>query len=198
MTQRTGLSIVLTLALAAGHLACGSGSVSGSVDGGRGTLNVFLTDAPIDLAEAQNVNVTLTAVIIYPEDSTTLDSVEDPEEGASGAPIVLMSFPATFDLLTLTGGATALLATDEVPAGRYERIRLQISDALIVLKDGTSAPLKIDSQKVDVPIRFRVNRDAENAVTLDFDAAASVQVNQNGNGEYLLRPVVTGTTSSTP
>ena len=198
MANRIGSGVVLTLVLAAGLTGCSSGSVSGSVDGGRGTVNVFLTDAPIDLATAQNVNVTLTAVIIYPADSTTVESMNDTGEGDSGSPIVLMSHPATFDLLTLTGGATALLATDEVPAGSYDRIRLQISDATLVFKDGTSTPLKIDSQKVDVPIHFRVNRDADNAVTLDFDAAASVQVNQNGSGEYLLRPVVTPVATATP
>jgi len=106
-------------------------------------------------------------------------------------PIVLTTHPQTFDLLTLTGGATDLLASGEVPAGDYSRIRLEISDATLTYKDGTIAPLKIDSGKVDVPIAFHVAADAMNALTLDFDAGASVQVNATASDTLILRPVVT-------
>ena len=149
-------------------------------------LEVNLTDAPIDLSTVQNVNVTLTGVIVYPAESTNpMQMVME------GMPISLMTHPATFDLLTLTGGATALLASGEVPAGTYSRIRLEISDAMLIYKDSTTAPLKIESNKVDVPIRFEVGVDTTSIVTLDFDAAASVQVNSTDSGTFILRPVVT-------
>ena len=168
--------------------ACG-GSGSASVEKGNGTLSVHLTDAPIDLANVQSVMVTLTGVIVYPQESMDT-SLTDPA-GTDLRPIVLLTHPATFDLLTLTGGATELLASGEVPVGDYERIRLEISDATLIYKDATSEPLKIDSNKVDVPIPFHIVEGAETGVTLDFDAAASVKVNETGNGKYILRPVVT-------
>ena len=49
----------------------------------------------------------------------------------------------------------------------------------------------IESGKVDVPIAFEVMVGEVNQITLDFDAAASVQVNQTGSGQFILRPVVT-------
>jgi hypothetical protein len=149
-------------------------------------LEINLTDAPIDLSTVQNVNVTLTGVIVYPAESTNpMQMVME------GTPISLMTHPATFDLLTLTGGATALLASGELPAGTYSRIRLEISEATLIYKDGTTTPLKIESNKVDVPIWFEVGVDTTNMVTLDFDAAASVQVNNTASGTFILRPVVT-------
>jgi hypothetical protein len=175
-------SVLALLLLLGGPLfvaACDEGDgVSGKFEGGTGTLNVHLTDAPIDLNTVQNVMVTIEGVIVYPREEM-------------GPPMPLLAHPATFDLLTLTEGATALLATGEVPAGEYSRIRLQVSEATLVFKDGTSAPLKLEPEKVDVPIPFEVIRDAQENVTLDFDAAASVQVNETASGEWILRPVVT-------
>jgi hypothetical protein len=44
---------------------------------------------------------------------------------------------------------------------------------------------------VDVPIQFEVGSGETEQMTLDFDAAASVQVNETASGEFILRPVVT-------
>lgn len=177
-------SICFVLCAAMFLFGCGHGDLSSRA--GTGTLQVNLTDAPIDLSTVQGVNVTLTGVIVYPREST------DPMGTVlEGSPIHLLTFPATFDLLTLTGGATALLASGEVPAGSYSRIRLEVSEATLINTDGTTTPLRIESNKVDVPIRFEVGVDATSIVTLDFDAAASVQVNETASGMFILRPVVT-------
>jgi Domain of unknown function (DUF4382) len=175
--------------------ACNQSSGGTHHSSGTGTLNVLLTDAPIDLSNVQSVNVTLTGVIVYPEDDDVEFEVpevgKDMEQETQTHPITLLSHPATFDLLTLTGGVSTLLASGEVPAGEYSRIRLEISDAQIVYKDATSATLKIDSNKVDIPIQFKLAVNEDQSITLDFDAAASVQVNETGSGSLILRPVVT-------
>jgi hypothetical protein len=129
------------------------------------------------------VTVTITDVLVYPG----VEAMDDD----TATPVVVTNHPATFDLLTLTGGATALLASGEVPAGFYRRIRLEISSAALTYKDGTMADLQIDSNKVDVPIGFQVRSGADAAIVLDFDAAASVQVNDTASGRLILRPVVT-------
>ena len=165
-------------------LSCNGGS---SHSGGTGTVQVHLTDAPIDLSTVQSVTVTISGVIVYRGGGgdAMMPQVDD------GGSIELITHPETFDLLTLTGGATTLLASGEVPAGSYQRIRLEISDAKLTYKDGTEAPLKIDSNKVDIPIPFHVTVDQTTGMTLDFDAGASVQVNSTGSDVLILRPVVT-------
>jgi hypothetical protein len=170
--------------------ACRSGSAGARVENGHGTLTINLTDAPLDLSGVLSVNVTVMGVTVYPQDGDLEGNVEDPADSGS-PPIVLLTHPDTFDLLTLTGGAVDLLASGEVPAGEYARIRLDVSEATLVYADGSTAPLKIDSQKVDVPIHFSVAAGGQTAVTLDFDAGASVQVNETANGTLILRPVVT-------
>ncbi|HEU4402818.1 MAG TPA: DUF4382 domain-containing protein [Candidatus Polarisedimenticolia bacterium] len=150
----------------------------------QGQIQIHLTDAPIDLSNVSNVDVTITGVRVYP-------GVEE-MNGTDTAPIVVTSHPQTFNLMSLTGGATTLLASSALPAGFYQRIRLDISAARLVFTDGTpNADLKIDSNKVDIPIRFEVKASDTTSVTLDFKADASVQVNATGSGEYILRPVVT-------
>lgn len=182
MARLSANNLIVALGLVAVLLGCGAdGSASAN---GTGTLKVHLTDAPIDLSTVQSVDVTITGVIVYPAEET----MPDP---APGSPLSLMTHPETFDLLTLTGGATALLASGEVLAGSYSRIRLEVSDATLTYKDGTTQVLKIQPGKVDVPIGFEVGVDEQTQVTLDFDAAASVQVNETASGEFILRPVVT-------
>ena len=148
-----------------------------------GQIEIHLTDAPIDLTNVASVIVTIDAVTIYP-------GVQE-VDGSDTRPFVLTTYPETVDLLTLTGGATTLLAEGEVPAGFYQRIRLSISSAVMQFNDGTEEILKIESNKVDIPIPFRVEADAVNTQTLDFDAAASVKVNETSSDKYILRPVVT-------
>jgi hypothetical protein len=183
MTVSSPVRLVLLAGCLALALACSSGSAS--VSAGTGTIEIHMTDAPIDLSNVEKVEVTITDVIVYPGEDDGMPVVD------GNGPIELMTHPDTFDLLTLTDGATTLLASGEVPAGDYQRIRLQISEATLTYKDGTTAPLKIDSNKVDVPIRFHVAADTTNTMTLDFDAGASVQVNETATDTLILRPVVT-------
>ena len=176
-SRTLGIALLVAVTLAG---CSGSGSATYVQ---TGQIEIHLTDAPIDLANVTSVTVTIDAVIIYP-------GVQE-VDGHDTAPFVLTTHPETFDLLTLTGGATTLLAEGEVPTGFYQRIRLRISSAVMLFNDGTQEVLKIDSNKVDIPIPFRVEADVVNRLTLDFDAAASVQVNETSSDKYILRPVVT-------
>ncbi len=171
------------LALVLLFSACdGSDGGGAEISGGFGELEVHLTDAPLDLATVSSVMVTIDSVTVY--GGTELDGTEVP-------PIELLTSPDTFDLLTLTGGATTLLANGDLPAGFYQRIRLGISAASLTFLDGTTADLKIESNKVDVPILFEVSAGDLMEVVLDFQADASVHVTETGNDRYILRPVVT-------
>jgi hypothetical protein len=179
--------LVATAALAAASIsACSSGAGSAQIAAGTGTVQIHMTDAPLDLSTVQSVVVTITAVILYAGDDSGLPSGTVPS-----GPVPLLTHPETFDLMTLTGGASTLLASGEAPAGRYERIRLEVSKAELTWKDGTTEPLKLESGKVDVPIPFDLSIGEDTSITLDFDAAASVKVNETASDKLILRPVVT-------
>jgi hypothetical protein len=177
------LYLGVTLLVTAVLVGCSGGSASMSVNNGKGHIAIHLTDAPLDLSTVASVTVTIESVMVYP-------GVEE-IDGSGTSPIVLMTTPATFDLLTLTGGATTLLADGDVPAGLYQRIRIGISSATLLFKDDRQEDLKIESRKVDIPIPFEVSIDEALVVTLDFDAGASVKVNETAQDKYILRPVVT-------
>ena len=167
--------------------ACDSGEVDMGVNAaGVGHVDVQMTDAPLDLATAQSVWVVIDSVTAIPEGSSAEEM----------PPIPLATTAGEFDLLTLTGGPTTLLASGDLPVGRYSRLRLHVPSGRIVFLDGTEEPLKIDSQKVDVPIPFDLSRDESLQLLLDFDAQASVQVNETATDKYILRPVVTSVPNS--
>jgi hypothetical protein len=156
----------------------------------RGRVNVFLTDAPIDLTDVLAVNVVVTEITLFGEDG-------DAEGGA--VPVALTSGDVPLNLLEFRDGSVVLIGTADVTPGAYKRIRLGIGSATLVRDDdgdettpGVEEPIEVPSSKVDVPIAFAVSKGEDVDVTLDFDAQASVQVNStSGQPQYLLRPVIT-------
>ncbi len=143
-----------------------------------GTVQVLLTDAPIDnIAEA---NVTIERVELV---------------GEAGV-VVLMEEDVTYDLLELQNGVTAELAEGDVPAGEYHQIRLIVQEeAVVVFDDGSDSTLKIPSGaqtgvKLNLPGGFEIGEGAEEAtVVLDFDASESF-VQAGASGKYIFKPVV--------
>jgi hypothetical protein len=179
------LSILATILLVGAALTgCSGGSASATFDG-FGHVEVHLTDAPLNMADVESVFVTITGVILYP-------GVDGMDDGEEPAPVPLMTTPEEFDLLTLMGGLTDLLAEDMVPAGFYQKVRMVVSEARVVFTNGDEEPLKIESHKVDVVIPFEIEDGDEAMIQLDFDAAASVKVTATGSEKYILRPVVNG------
>ena len=183
------LASILVLVLLCTFPACDSSEEGDPslITGGQGQLIILLTDAPIDMSTVQSVIVTIDEVIVYPTMLT---------DGGDPSPMVIMTQLETFDLLTLTDGATELLAEAELPVGFYGRIRLRILDAELIFLDGVVEPLKIESGKVDVPIPFELTVGENLEIVLDFDAEGSIQVNQTGSDKYILRPVITPISTS--
>lgn len=155
-----------------------------------GSVRVFLTDAPLDLAGVTAVNVTLSQVLLFPA-------------GEGEEPIVMdlagQPGPVTIDLLDFQDGRATLIAQAEVPPGDYTKVRLAVASAELVRdEDGdpatpdTVSPIFVPSDKVDVPRPFTLSGGEGLDLTLDFDARLSVQVNETPGGpELILRPVIT-------
>jgi hypothetical protein len=99
-----------------------------------------------------------------------------------------------YDLLTLTGGNTQLLADAEIPAGFLGQIRLLLGpDNAIVLKDATEEiPLSTPSAQQS-GLKLQVNQELEAGMEyeylLDFDVDKSI-VKAGESGQYILKPVI--------
>ena len=177
------LASILALVTACALPACDTDGGDAHVTvAGDAQLVILITDAPLDISLVRSVIVTIGSVAVYP---TMLTG-----EGGS-SPLVMIDHPVTLDLLTLTDGATALLAQASLPTGFFERIRLEIVDARLIFLDGTELDLSIGFVNVDISVSFELTLDAVVEIVLDFDAQASIQVNLSSSEPYVLEPVVT-------
>jgi hypothetical protein len=152
-----------------------------------GRVNVYLTDAPIDLSTVTAVNVTLEQMILfeYGDDDEGMAMARTAVSGGQGLVV---------NLLDYQNGESLLIATLDVPTGDYQKVRMVISEAHLVTDEAgveVVEPIFVPSGKVDVPVPFTVSGGETAEVTLDFDAALSVQVNETGNHRFILRPVIT-------
>ena len=154
----------------------GSNGTGGS--DGTGTLKLGLTDAPFPFDLVAEANVTIDRVEIVGgavDDTTAADSTEADEEEI----ITLVEQTEQYNLLALRD-SVASLTEKEIPAGSYSQIRLIVSDASILLKNGDSYDLKVPSGaqtgiKVLLP-NFRVEEGIETELTLDFVVSESFVV----------------------
>jgi hypothetical protein len=183
---------VAFIALAAG--AGLSGCDTGSSPGGQSGVRVYLSDAPLDLTGVHAVNVTLSGVVLYPSSAGSGDAGGiDLKNGPISMPGDL-----TLNLLDFQNGQVTFLGSQAVPAGSYNRLRLQVVSAELVRDDDGDPttpdivePVTVPSSKVDVPVPIQLTAGEDLSITIDFNAQASVQVNTtNGKNSYLLRPVI--------
>jgi hypothetical protein len=161
--------------------ACGGGSSSGT---STGTLNLSITDAPVDYAD--HVWVEFSGVEI---------------NAANGERVTITyDTPRQIDLLALTGGVAEVIVDNQVlPAGQVQWIRLQVNasaggdpadDSHIVI-DGVPYELRIPSGserglQLNRPITIPENGIA--TFTIDFDLRKSVH--ERSGMIYNLRPTL--------
>ena len=167
--------LVLVVVASLSWAGCDSNDGNDSLDGG--TLEVLLTDAPGDLAEAI---VTIDRVELVPQ---------------SGAPFILTDDDQELDLLTLQDGTTASLARKRVPAETYTQIRLVIREqARIQLRDGTRQTLQLPSgeqtgRRVTLPPVALGDPDDRASIVLDFDVQDSFRHVGPGT-QYRFQPTI--------
>jgi len=157
-------------------LTCLAGAFSSCKDGGSSTLTPFsirMTDAP---GAYDALYLSIKEIHVSTSDGESTIAVD----------------AAPFDILRFRMGKDTLIASQDIPSGKLQEIRLVLNDTgneLIV--DGESYELKTPSGQSS-GVKLKVNEDLTEGVaytmTLDFDAAKSIV--RTGNGKYILKPVI--------
>lgn len=151
--------------------------------------------------------LTVTGVKVHPAGN---EEVADAEGGETESPdsndgwrtLKLASDPEPlppFDLLALQGDLKALLAkAEDLPAGKYTQIRLEISLVQVVLEGDllTRIDAKLPSNTLKFVHPFEIVDGETTELTFDFDALKSIH--QTGKGDYMCKPVITITTDKEP
>lgn len=169
----------LVLALA----GCGGGSGSSNNGGAQGvsapqvgSITILVGDAPLDGI-----------------DEVLIDIREVRLLGDDGQVTITDGPLGVIDLLSLQN-LTELIASDEVPAGNYSKIRLLI-DSLQIVETDNPAPVEVQlpaNGKIDLNPQgqFEISPGEDLVVQIDFDLARSIKIVQTGNSQYRFRPVV--------
>jgi hypothetical protein len=185
---------------------------------GKGTVMIKLTDAPFPADLVAEANITINRITLLSKFADDQEEEGEEENGElneesegetnggeedNAAIVIEMETPVTYNLLDLSNGTTALLAEMEIPAGIYPEIRLHVTDAGIVLKDGNTFDLKVPSgNESGLKIKLKPALEMEEGkvveVLLDFDVSRSFVLRGNMkhgvekvNG-FIFKPVVRG------
>ncbi|HXF15892.1 MAG TPA: DUF4382 domain-containing protein [Burkholderiales bacterium] len=170
-------------------IAAISGCGGGGGGSSNGMLGVSLTDAPACGFDAVNVTVSKFRVHM---NAAAPDS-------AGGWSEITLNPPRKINLLDLTNGLLEDLGETPLPAGHYTQMRLVLEAntgsnplANSVIPTGSAeTALKTPSATqsgIKLVNPFTVASGQRADFVLDFDACKSVV--KNGNGNYLLKPVI--------
>jgi len=173
MNRTIASGLVALLCGAALIGGCGSGGSGGlSTGSGSGTFSVALSDAPPG-ADVTAVNVTIDRV----------------EANVNGAWTPITSVPKSFNFLDLVKNET-ILGSASLPAGQYTQVRLFPSSATVTDSTGThNVTIPSGAQTgVKVNVDYTIGSNQVTTVLLDFNVARSLV--KQGNGQYLLQPVI--------
>lgn len=170
--------LILAWSLTGCNGSGGSGGISAG--GSYGSVGVLLTDAPTDGFE--HIYITITEVSLLPE-------------GEVENPVVVFTSPEgyTVDLLDLRDEDFLLILNDEVPAGRYEKVRLRVSAIDAVGGPCDAMEIDLPSGKIDINPQgsFTVEQGQVLYLRLDIDAEKSINLHPAGkSGKCVFRPVV--------
>jgi len=154
----------------------------GGLGTGKGTLKIYLTDAPGDY---QEVNINISKI----EGHIAVDGDEGEDAGwktlkewtGDGLPV---------DLITLEN-VSLLLSSSELLPNKYTQLRIFLNGEASVVVEGEPNPLEIPSSansgiKLNHP--FEIMEGMITELTIDFDAEKSVI--KTGNGKYKMKPVI--------
>lgn len=155
-------SSVFSIALCGGLLTgCDNLSTPGS---GEGEIRMHMVDAPADV---EAVMIVVSRVDVHTAGS-----------GEADGWVTVSDTPASYDLLSLRNGSSALLANATLRAGLYTQIRLILGAGSYVVIDGVPVELEVASgfeTGIKLNHQFVIEEDQTYEITLDFDAGRSIR-----------------------
>lgn len=125
----------------------------------------------------------------YDEVNIDLKGVEI--TGSKGQTVTLNTNTGIYDLLKLSNGLNAIIATSSLNDSKVEQIRLILGSNNTIVVDGTSYSLSTPSAEqsgLKLSVNQTLQADIQNEILIDFDASTSII--QTGNGNYKLKPVL--------
>jgi hypothetical protein len=155
----------------------------------KGTLALYLTDAPLDAKNVTGVYITIDEIQYHLGNQwVTCEEFEAPQ---------------IYDLLELTGGNSTLLGLFTLPAGNYTQIRFMLdipemgsspasSDCYVEFADNSTESLFAPSGNTTgykAIGRFEVTANETVTVTADFDVSEPGTVHVAGS-RYILKPTI--------
>jgi hypothetical protein len=171
------LKSISALALLLMLVGCDRNDVASNPSEGEGEIRMRLIDSPM---AAEEVVVVVSRVEVHKAGS----------DSASGW-VVVNDQPATYDLLTLRNGASAIMGSAQLEAGLYTQIRLILGAGSHVKVNGTMFSLEVASgfqTGVKLNHAFEIKAGQTYELYLDFDAGRSVRL--TGTAQYRLTPVI--------
>ena len=188
-----------------------AGTASGGDDGG--TVNFYISDQQNAIDQFEHLNVTITEVTLVRADAEdgdsgdadtddsdaddengtettepteTAESTETPESDGTeedGDQVTYEVDNVTLDLTELQGANASKLGSVPVPNGTYTKVFVEVDSVNGTLTDGSSADVKLPSNKLQLNTEFTVGTGEE--VDFVFD----VTVFERGPNGYILKPV---------
>lgn len=171
------IRVTVFLSVFAAAIFIFSCSDSTSPENEQGQLKITMVDAP---AAYDQVNIVVTRVEVHKANSDS-----------TSAWFIINNNTATYDLLRLRNGASAILGNNYLDAGSYTQIRLIIGTGSNIVVNGVSYPLEIPSGEqtgIKLNHAFVIESGLIYELILDFDADRSIV--HTGNGQYKLKPVI--------
>lgn len=169
-----------------------------SIVPGKGMLKIYLTDSSGNY-KARNtetyseVNITISKIQVH------LAGEDDVTEGGWIECGLIDGWDIEYNLKDLKN-IPILLSNEDLKTGRYTQIRLFITDPNIILINGSEDAIILvipsaDQTGIKLIHPFEIIENETTELTIDFDAEKSVV--KTDNGEYILKPVIKVTSSTT-
>lgn len=157
-----------------------------------GLLIVQLTSCNEDTTDNQKAKITVRMTDAPANYDAVMVDVQGVEVTGNGESAVMLNTTAkAYNLLELSNGVNALIATGDLNAGTVSQIRLILGTNNSVTVGGVVYPLATPSAEQS-GLKLQVNQTFEAGVEyiilLDFDANQSVI--STGSGTYKLKPVI--------